>query len=354
LKKNLHLALDATEACLTPPRGMGRYTDQLLRALVRRDDIDLELHLRRPTELSEARRATYGGAPVHFFRRRRRGRLEAGLWHGPANRLLYHGSTPAVVTLHDVAPQRGFGRDRRKVTARELERCAAVITPSEHSRRGVLEVFGLDPARVVVIAEAPAADFQPPPPGELATVLERRGLRRGGYLLHIGSREPRKNPEVLFAAAAALLESHDLRLVLTGKPSDGEAVWVERLGERLRFLGFVEDDELPALYAGAAALVFPSFDEGYGLPVAEALACGCPVVCSRTGALPEVGGEAALYADPNRVESFIAQLRRLIADPDLAGELRERGLRRSDRGWDDVAAEHAALYHRVAESSGIR
>jgi len=114
------------------------------------------------------------------------------------------------------------------------------------------------------------------------------------------------------------------------------------------FPGFVPDDDLPAVYAGAQALAFPSEFEGFGLPVLEAMACGTPVICSSTSSLPEVAGDAALLIDPLDVDALTDTLRRVLNDPALAADLRGRGLTQADRfSWTRAAEETLAVYRKV-------
>ncbi|MCD4733276.1 glycosyltransferase family 4 protein [bacterium] len=347
----LRIAFDATEAALPRLRGMARYAGELLTELAKLPEVELTLHLRHPAEVPAERLAGWGDPPSRSFFVRQRGKLDADLWHGPANRLFYRGKLPAVITLHDVAPLIGYGNNRKRVWARELKRCRAIITPSEHSRRGIIQHFGLPEERIQVIPEAASIHYQPQPDGVVEQVCAKHRLIPRRYILHVGSREKRKNPHAIFEATVGLLEEFDLTLALTGSPSQSEEQYLPRLGERVRFLGYLDDDDLPALYSGAVALLFPSFDEGFGLPAAEALACGCPALLARAGSLPEVGGEAALYFDPNEIEEVRQTLRRLLTDPELAERLRREGPKQASRRWNEVAQEHLAVYQGVVGNS---
>jgi alpha-1,3-rhamnosyl/mannosyltransferase len=328
---------------------MARYAGELLTELAKLDEVALTLYLRHPAVAPADRLANWGSPPCHSFRNRQRGRVEADLWHGPANRLLYLGKLPAVVTLHDVAPLIGFGKNRKGVWARELSRCRAIITPSEHSRRGIIHHFDLPGSRIHVIPEAASHRYQPQPEDIVERVCARHKLAPRRYLLHVGSREERKNPRAIFEATVGLLEEFDLTLALTSSPSPAEEKYLPQLGGRVRFLGYLDDDDLPALYSGAAALFFPSFDEGFGLPAVEALACGCPALLARAGSLPEVGGEAALYFDPNEIADVRQTLRSFLENPELAEQLRQLGPEQANRHWSEVAREHLAVYQAVAE-----
>jgi glycosyltransferase involved in cell wall biosynthesis len=277
--------------------------------------------------------------------------VEADLWHGPANRLLYRGPLPAVLTLHDVAPQLGYARDRRRRLRREVSRAAVVVTPSRHSASGIREHFRVPEERIRVVPLAPPTGFGPRPAEEVAEVCGRFGLRAGGYVVHLGSRVLRKNPRAIFGAPRGLLEEFDLDLAVSGGSLPGEEELSAPLGDRVRYLGYLERGDVPALYTGAAALLFPSFEEGYGLPAVEALACGCPAVLARAGSLPEVAGEAASYCDPASVRDVRRALRRVLEEPSYAEDLRRRGFERSRRSWDDVAQDHLDVYREILHQS---
>ncbi|HDR06861.1 MAG TPA: glycosyltransferase family 1 protein, partial [Candidatus Coatesbacteria bacterium] len=325
--------------------------NELLCALAGLEEVEFFLFCRRTRRPTAELSARWGSPPCSTFYRRRRLGVAADVWHGPANRLLYRGPLPCVLTLHDVAPQMGYARDRRRQLGREISRSALVITPSRHSARGIVEVFGLPEEKLWVVAPAPPAAGGPRPPAEVAEVCARHGLRPGRYILHLGSRVWRKNPRAIFGAPRGLLQELDLELAVSGEPRPDEEELTAPLGGRVRHLGYLADEEVPALYTGAAALLFPSFEEGYGLPAVEAQACGCPAVLARAGALPEVAGDAASYCDPESVEDVRRALRRVLEDASYADELRRRGLARPRRSWADVARDHLQVYR---EAAGLR
>jgi glycosyltransferase involved in cell wall biosynthesis len=176
---------------------------------------------------------------------------------------------------------------------------------------------------------------EPADPG----ALSRHGLTAGQYALAVGTRAAHKNLDTL-GDAAALLAARGLTLAAVGavNPVVFRPAAADVKGAGAIVLGRVSDAELRALYEGALCLIFPSRYEGFGLPPLEAMACGCPVVTSRAGALPEVCGDAALYFDAADPRSLTEALQRLLDEAGLAAEMRQRGLARADEfSWRRAA-----------------
>lgn len=236
-----------------------------------------------------------------------------------------------------------------------LQRAAAVIAVSESTRRDLLTRFPLAPERVVVVPYGVSARFRPLPPEECAPVLARYALAEQPYLLFVGRIEQRKNVGRLLAAFARLRRAGlPHRLVIAGTPGRGEPLdalydQMAALGPAVIQLDYVAHDDLPALYNGATALVWPSLYEGFGMPPLEALACGTPVVTSAVASLPEVVGDAGLLVDPTSVEAIAAAIERVVNDAVLRQTLRARGLERAQRfTWARAAQQTLEVYRRVA------
>lgn len=240
----------------------------------------------------------------------------------------------------------------RLALKRALARADVIVCISECTRRDAREVLGLGDDRLRTVP----LGVRPPDPAALTPAAVDAVRRRHGldapYLFYAGSLSPRKNIPLLLRALQALGARIPHRLVVTaGKSWRDRAVFdtVRQLGLDDRFvrLGAVDEADLAALYAGADAFVFPSLYEGFGLPVLEAMACGCPVICSNASALPEAAGDAALLVDPADVEAWSAAILRVVGDVAYAATLRARGTARAAaltwercaRGFENVVAE---------------
>lgn len=263
-----------------------------------------------------------------------------------------------VVTIHDVLfethPQY-FGRVfrlRSKLLMRwSAWRAAHVFTVSEYSRRTMLQLYPVSEDRVSVTHNgADLSRFHPGDEG-LATV-QAHGLTSGGYLLSVGRLEPRKNHATLLRAYAALGPSAP-PLVIVGQRHFGfDEVFTEldrlNLRPRVHLLDRVGDDELPTLYRHALLFAYPTWAEGFGMPLLEAMASGIPVVSSNSTSIPEVVGDAGLLVDPADTAALSAALRRLLDDPALRAELARRGLQQARRfQWQQAAEEAARVFQRL-------
>lgn len=276
-----------------------------------------------------------------------------------------------VVTMHDALPMAHpelvFPDRRGRVAWTVKEHAAArwadrIMTVSEASRRDLIAWFRLDPGRVAVMPEGPDPAFGPRAEGpESDAALRRWGIAPGTrFLLYVGGLSPHKNLLRLIEAYAQSAPP-DVPLIVVGDLGDVFHTHVpelrrtiERLGlsERVRLTGFVPDDDLAFLYSRAEALVQPSLLEGFGLPPVEAMACGTPVLYSRTGSLPEVVGEAGLDFDPTDVGSIAAALRALLEDRAWRDRLAAIALERSRRfTWSAAARVLLETFEAIAPPS---
>jgi glycosyltransferase involved in cell wall biosynthesis len=267
-----------------------------------------------------------------------------------------------VVTVHDLAMARvpeTFGRRRaaykRAMTGQAVRRATLVIAVSAATARDVVELVGIDPARVRVVAHGVDPRFGEADDATSAAAARALALP-ARYLLYVGRLEPRKNLPVLVDAYAQARRRHALAapLVIAGAPSwldedlEGRALRAG-VADHVHFLGHVPDALLPGLVAGALAVAYPSRYEGFGLPVLEAMAAGTPVVTSNVSSLPEVAADAALLVDPDDTDGLADALARLAGDDVLRERLIAAGLARAATfTWPRAAAETVAVYLEAA------
>jgi alpha-1,3-rhamnosyl/mannosyltransferase len=207
-----------------------------------------------------------------------------------------------------------------------------------------------------VIPEAAAPEFYPRAPEEVAASRARFGLC-GPYLLCLSTSHKHKGLDRLVRVFDRLKGERGWReqLILAGLPGSGEAQLQAALREArhssdIRHLGRLPSEMLPALYTGAVGLIFPSCYEGFGLPVVEAMACGCPVACSNAGSLPEAAGGAALLFEALSDDALAAAIIRLVEEPALRRRLRTAGLERAKAlSWSETARRTLAVLHEVGE-----
>jgi glycosyltransferase involved in cell wall biosynthesis len=223
-----------------------------------------------------------------------------------------------------------------------LSRADRLIAISENSRRDVARLLGLDAERIEVIYPGvPEVYFgaQPRPSDK-------------PYLLYLGAIEPRKNVDTLLDAWSGFRLRADFDLVIAGASGWSGEKTLARLSSRpagVRYLGYVPEDELPGLMAGASAFIYPSLYEGFGLPVAQAMAAGVPVITSNTSCLPEVAGDGALLVDPRSAAEIQTAMEKLLTSPSLQQQLRTAGMERARREyrWEICARKSLEFFSRV-------
>ena len=246
------------------------------------------------------------------------------------------------------------------ILARRADR---IVTISQCSKRDLMDYYGLSAGKIAVIP--PAVDHRlfhvNHNPESIQLARERFGIY-GKYILSVGTLEPRKNFSRLVESFAILRRhaAEDCRLVIVGEKGwkyDQIFRTVRALGleDKVQFLGYVPEQDLPLLYRGAELFVYPSLYEGFGVPILEAMACGCPVVCSNRSAMPEVAGEAAILVNPEDPEGIAQVMGHVLSDPSLADAMRTVGKERAQRFcWDDSARMLFDVYKECAGSESAR
>lgn len=267
-----------------------------------------------------------------------------------------------VVTIHDLdfldhpeRTQAEFRGDYGRLVQRHAAEADRVVVISAYTAGEVTARLGVPQSRLIVCRPGAPA-WQP-----------REAAPLDPYILFVGTLEPRKNVGLLLEAYGRLLSRHARvpRLILAGRAVAESRSWLEQierppLAGRVMLAGYVADAAREDLYKGAAMLVLPSFNEGFGLPVLEAMTAGVPVVASNRGAIPEVLGDAGLLIDPDDAEGLVVAMERLLLEPGLASALHARGVRRA-RQFDWVEAAHvlrdgyerAVAHHRAKARADV-
>ena len=282
---------------------------------------------------------------------------------------------PVVVTVHDIipyllrndpalSPYRNRG-DRLfdRLAMSGLRRADRLVADSEYTRQRLVDYLHIPQERIEVVHLGVDPDrFRPLPVS--SDIYARYGLRAGvRYLIYAGSEDARKNlPALVKALAVVRGDRGDVELLKVGRAHHAAGrqeliALSEQLGVRsaVHFLDDVPEADLPLLYGLAAVCVMPSLYEGFGFPVLEAMACGTPVICANATSLPELAGDAAIVVDGGAgfAERLAQELGRLLRDPELAGELRARGLARAARfRWSETAGRMARLYGELGAKAG--
>ncbi len=353
------------------PGGISRYARRLARAvaeeLVVGEDLTLISHRRDsdPLRLPAARSYRAWTPPHH---RLERWALGAEIW--PLRLDVLHstdfippawGARRLVTTVHDLNflhyPEY-LTKDARRYYNEQIawgvSRADAILVDSYATQRDLQRLLGVDPERVTVTYLAADERFRVMPKSEVLTCLERFSLTPG-YLLFVGVWEPRKNLPGLLESLALLRDAGDAsRLVIVGRPG-----WLyDEIYARVRTLDLVSSvrfieapsvDDLVGLYNGAAALIMPSFYEGFGLPPLEAMQCGTPTIVSNRASLPEVVGHAGLLVDPDDPQALAEACLAVLSDAELRQRMRQLGLQQaSNFTWQATAEKTVQVYRTVA------
>jgi glycosyltransferase involved in cell wall biosynthesis len=262
----------------------------------------------------------------------------------------------SVVTLHDLAfllyPATHTEESRAYYAAsgESVRKAERVIAVSQRTASDAVRLLGVDPARMRVVPEAAAPGFTPRDAAAFDAVARRLHLEARPYVLFVGTLEPRKNVPLLLEVFAEVRAELDVQLlVVGGRGWLDEPIFAAHarsgLGDAVRFVGTLGEDDLAALYSHAEAFVLPSLYEGFGLPVLEAMACGAPVISSNAGPLPEVAGDAAVLLDPHEPGPWVESMLAVLTDIQLANALRQKGFERSAAfSWDRAAQATREVY----------
>ncbi len=369
----MRIGIDFTSAS-RERAGIGRYTRELVRSLVRLDHTN-RYALFVPRDAHAELVQFDWSSNFSIKRAPLTERLFAAIWHRARIPLPIETFTGAVdvfyspdfllpptrakralVTVHDLsyvrmpecfpAPLLNY---LNRAVPRALERANLILADAASTRRDLNEAYGVPHEKIRVLYSGVDARFRPDV-SEKSKARVRELTRGKPYLLSVGTIQPRKNYAKLIEVYAKLIHNSQLPIDNCQLIICGSRGWMyedvfetpKHLGiaERVMFADFFSDDDLPALYALATLFVYPSLYEGFGLPVAEAMACGTPVVTSNASSLPEVAGDAALYFDPRDADAMADAIRLALSDEHLRAELRAKGFAQAKKfSWDKAARE---------------
>jgi glycosyltransferase involved in cell wall biosynthesis len=365
----MHVGIDASRIALEERTGTENYTYNLIEAIKKVDKVNkYTLYFNKLPQYFEISQSNVSTRYIPMLRFWTQFRLLTEVMLNPPDilfipahtlPLIRRASLKTVVTVHDLGseflpeyhqfPQKLYLNWSTKFAVAQAD---SLIAVSESTKRDLVKKLGAKPGKISVIHEGIDKSFYfKRDQEEINRVRSHFGLTRP-YLLFVGTVQPRKNLEFLISAfAEAKIKGFDL--VIAGKPG-----WLYEeiykapakfaVEKHVKFLGFVDSQYLPGLYSGAGAFVYPSLYEGFGLPLLEALACGCPIIEANNSSIPEVVGEAGLLFKTNDKKDFIKQLRRVLKDDLLLASLEVKAEEQLKKfNWDKTAKETVELFEKV-------
>ncbi|MBX4205509.1 MAG: glycosyltransferase family 4 protein [Candidatus Doudnabacteria bacterium] len=357
----MRIGLEAERANLPDPTGVEHYASELIRNLASLDTKnEYNLYFRtQPLEKFKHLPNNFRLRLIPFPKFWTQTRLAFELLLHPVDvfmlpiqALPFIHPKNSVITVHDIAyeffPEAfpKFMLFYLKLTTRFGVRAAKkIIAVSESTKNDIVKQYHIDPKKITVVHLGVGEGYKPLPYEQVQPVLDNFGLSFKKYILFIGTMQPRKNLVRLMEAYISLRQKHHLeeKLVICGRRG---WLWEPilkkikevNLSDAIKFLDYVDDADLPALYNGASLLTLPALYEGFGLPPLEAMACGTPVVVSNISSLPEVVGDAGVLVDPNSVNSIAEGLLRVLIDKNLQNEMSKKGIEQAKKfTWSATA-----------------
>ncbi len=375
----MQIAVDASST-ISPRTGVGTYTYNLLQALGEIDKTNeyiLYFNYFRPSKIvpkfeqsnfkkvinripAKVQRILHNNLklPIELFV----GGID--IFHSPNYFLPPTRSAQTIITIYDLTfkrfPETRIRSDVRyynKWVPAAAKMANRVITISQSTKQDIIELLDIPENKVDVICGATDNQFVPIEDIQILQRVKAKYNLPEKFSLYVGTLEPRKNIPTLLQAFAILKKQHHLKLVIAGRKGwlydeIFETVKKLKLTGDVIFTGYICEKDLPALYNLADLFVFPSFYEGFGLPVLEAMACGLPVITSDTSSLPEVVGDAGIMVDPYDVEGLAEAMYKVLADATLQQRMRAKGLQRAELfSWEETARKTLAVYRKL---QGVR
>ncbi len=381
MKKRARIGIDVT-AAVTQGGGIGRYTRELVGAALQLDrDSQYRLfHAKMPASppvpipIPVAENAILCPAPVTdkwLYRLWYRLRLPLpaqwitgglDLFHSPDFTLPpIQGNIPTLLTVHDLSfvhfPETftpTLVNFLNGVVPRSVARATHILADSQATKRDLMALWNVPVEKITVLLCGVNDRFQPVTDDHaLATVRAKYRLGDAPYLLSLGTIHPRKNYQMLIRAFKPIADAYPHNLIIGGgkgwlyEPVFAE-IEAQGLSDRVRFIGFADDADLPALYSAAILFLFPSLYEGFGLPLLEAMGCGVPTVSSNASSLPEVAGNAARQLSPHASHQWTTVIAQLLDDPERRAKMVSAGFLQARRfSWERAARQLLGIYQRL-------
>lgn len=353
----MKIGIDA-QSTLGKPTGLGIYTSNLAEHMEKTGEITICRFDKGGDDLNTAERIKWENfGLVSMSREENVDLLHVPGFAGP----MFRGAERKVTTVHDLIGMiypSNLGMVSRFYWQKWLPACVKrsdlIIAVSENTKRDIIRLLGVPEERIRVVLNAVSDGFKPcKDENEISRVKSKYGLP-DEFMLNVGTIEPRKNIPVLIEAFNSYsADKGGMRLVLAGKKDWGYEAAKKRMDElnisrNVIFTDYVAEEDLPVLYSLAKCFVYPSLYEGFGLPVLEALSCGCPVIASNVSSIPEVVGDAGILIAPDDAEGLKKALQDIDRSANLAQELSERSIQRAGMfSWDKAAAETIEAYRSV-------
>lgn len=273
-------------------------------------------------------------------------------------------SAKKVTTIHDLtvfkypetfSPRGGHDivkNQKRKLFFAKRE-CDLIICVSKTTKQDAMEILGIPERKLAVVYEAADPFYFRRKDEEISRVKDKFKIE-GDFLLCVGTREPRKNLERVIMAFSEIVRKYpNLNLVIAGKygwGNDNKMLEVRGQKSKVKILGYVEKEDLAGLYSGAAAFIYPSLYEGFGLSILDAMACGCPVVTSNLGSMKEIAGEAAILVDPVSISGIANGIAKIVGDSKTRNILINEGQRRNlEFSWEKTAFQTLDIYRSLTK-----
>jgi len=265
----------------------------------------------------------------------------------------------SLITIHDLSTFL-FSKEHplsrviinKLILKRTIRNCNFIIVDSENTKKDVIKIFKVPEEKIDVVYLGVDEKYKILNKKQ-SLFLSKKYTKTDKFILYVGTLEPRKNIPNLIRAYCKIKDKLPYKLIITGKKGWKykpifDLISELKLEDDVIFTGYIPEEDLPALYNGASAFVFPSLYEGFGLPPLEAMACGCPVITSNTSSLPEVVGDAGIMVDPNDVDELAKQIERVLTDKKLRDSMIKKGLKQAKKfSWEKCAKETLKVYEKV-------